>query len=149
MSQINEIKTPPLKGVDWTSERPKESGFYWYREHGSPPEVILWEHDMQWVRIAGNDIPWGDDTSCKIEGEFWPEKLTPPNGMDDCVWTKEHNGGWATQCGELLYFTFPCQVPTKYKFCPHCGRPIHENVRDQGHLPAGETSTNRTDEIGG
>jgi hypothetical protein len=69
----------PAGSVGWTSTRPKEEGFYWYREPGSPPEVILWDHEMQWVRTAGNDIPWGDDMSAKIEGEFWPEKLTPPN----------------------------------------------------------------------
>jgi hypothetical protein len=39
--------------------------------------------------------------------------------------------------------------------CAKCGRWVEEahvifaNVRDQGHLPAEETSTNRTGEIGG
>jgi hypothetical protein len=66
----------------WSRALPTLEGFYWYREEGSKPEVIFWEHDMQWVRTAGSDIPMGADMTHKIEGEFWSEMLNPPNTKD-------------------------------------------------------------------
>ena len=61
----------------WTRELPTVEGFYWYRDDNEP-QVVLWEQDMQWVRIAGNSIPLGNDMTRKITGEFWSVPLIPP-----------------------------------------------------------------------
>jgi hypothetical protein len=62
----------------WTRELPTVEGFYWYRESWAAPEVVLWEQDMQWVRLAGGDVPLGNDMPYKITGEFWSVPLSPP-----------------------------------------------------------------------
>ena len=80
VSTLEYLKSLPTESnlLNWTTDRPKGEGFYWYRDPGRPPEVIFWDYEMQWVRIAGSEIPWGDDMQDKIEGEFWPEKLITP-----------------------------------------------------------------------
>jgi hypothetical protein len=62
----------------WTKDRPKESGFYWYRENGFTG-VIEWDELAKCVMTAGSDINLSDDSGYDIEGEFYSEKLTPPS----------------------------------------------------------------------
>lgn len=64
--------------MTWTKDRPTESGFYWYREKGDLVEVVEWDLEFQCIQVVGCDVPWGDDFGCKIEGEFWPERLEVP-----------------------------------------------------------------------
>jgi len=59
----------------WTTERPAESGFYWYREEHREPEVVRWDVEMEWLELTGNDVPWEGDW---IEGEFWSERVVGP-----------------------------------------------------------------------
>jgi len=67
-----------------------------------------------------------------------------------CEWTQDEDGNWETDCNEVFIFNEGTSVENGFNFCPYCGRPlIQSNASDQGHLPAEETSTNRTDEIGG
>jgi hypothetical protein len=66
----------------WTKELPTQDGYYWYREDGEAPIVIEWEQSMQWVMRTGTDIMIGHDMTSKIDGEFWSERLSPPNVRD-------------------------------------------------------------------
>lgn len=62
--------TPPLGGT-WTKELPEESGFYWYRDDYET-NIVEWDVEMEWIWIAGSDIPQGTDgIGCGITGEFW------------------------------------------------------------------------------
>jgi hypothetical protein len=69
----------PNKAPHWTTDYPTVSGFYWYRERDMPAEVFLWDHDLQWLRQTGNDIPWGEGMAYEVNGQFWSEPLTPPD----------------------------------------------------------------------
>jgi len=73
----------------WTTGRPKESGYYWYRETDTEPELIEWDVEMQWVRRTGSEIALADGHSHEITGEFWPEKITgpPTAGWSACATT--------------------------------------------------------------
>lgn len=64
--------------ITWTHDLPTVSGFYWYHEQPSAPEVIEWDNDMQWLCTPGSDICIGPDTNHPITGKFWPIPLTPP-----------------------------------------------------------------------
>jgi len=64
--------------ITWTKSLPTEDGFYWYKEPKESSIIIWWDQEMQWITACGNDIAWGEDMMCKITGEFWPVKLTPP-----------------------------------------------------------------------
>lgn len=70
-----------METPQWTKDRPAESGYYWYREDGSEPEIIEWAADMQWVMRTGSDIMLADGHSHGIDGEFWPEAIRLPNAI--------------------------------------------------------------------
>ena len=71
----------------WTRQLPKASGYYWYREAADvslpmkweiEPQVIEWDHGLQWVKFTGSDIAAGGGLENTIDGEFWSEPLQPP-----------------------------------------------------------------------
>lgn len=64
---------------DWTTERPGEPGFYWWRLHPSlPPEVVrLVRNPHAWVWFStADDEPHRD--SEKSSSLWWPVRLDPP-----------------------------------------------------------------------
>jgi hypothetical protein len=69
-----------LRMPSWTKERPTEPGFYWYREEDEEPQVVAWNEEMQWAERTGSSIPLFAYIEGRLEGEFWSEKLCPPNG---------------------------------------------------------------------
>jgi hypothetical protein len=66
--------------MNWTTECPAKSGFYWYRSmhRWNEAEVVFYDAEMKWVQFAGSDVPVGECMTQKIDGVFWPEQLQMP-----------------------------------------------------------------------
>lgn len=71
----------PTALAEWTTERPYEPGFYWWRygERDVHPEVVelrnLFDDEWDWT-ILGSE-----ETISAIEGSgslWWPVRLDPP-----------------------------------------------------------------------
>lgn len=70
---------------EWTWQTPAETGFYWYRERNQDPDVIWWDAEDKTFSKPGNESSFGDDCCFKIEGKFWPVKLSPPPFKGPCM----------------------------------------------------------------
>jgi hypothetical protein len=67
----------------WTKELPKESGFYWTRSmflEGSV-EVVEFAVESGIVTCCGDEIGLGGYWSSDPEGEWWPERILPPDEL--------------------------------------------------------------------
>lgn len=45
----------------------------------------------------------------------------PALSDDDCLWTRDNDGAWITDCGSLISFGSD-PAGTGVAFCPFCGR---------------------------
>lgn len=64
--------------MKWTSEPPKENGFYWYRSYGNPPTIVQATTDDTGFRLAyqiGGGIPVLMERSVWCE---WGDKIQEP-----------------------------------------------------------------------
>ncbi len=62
----------------WTTQYPREAGFYWWKNGGHAPQVVevYWSaYDAWWVLFTGTDEAQSAETG---GGEFWSERLTAP-----------------------------------------------------------------------
>jgi hypothetical protein len=69
----------PTALAEWTTERPDEPGFYWYRLHPSlPPEVVrLFQNVHAWVWFTtSDDEPYRE--AFAPHSLWWPIRLDPP-----------------------------------------------------------------------
>lgn len=71
----------------WTTEIPKECGFYWWREGAFDEEPTIVEIDRTidprsvTMFNSGSEIPRAAymREGFQIDGEFWSERLAPPS----------------------------------------------------------------------
>ena len=67
--------------LSWTSEKPKQSGFYFYRQ-SSDEDPILVRVDMEGDRTGNAPVVWlhGDDEAESLEGCHgdWSGPIEPP-----------------------------------------------------------------------
>ncbi len=61
----------------WTTEYPKEEGFFWYREDAQDFSPIVVEAAIINGRVRFY-FPANDEGQCP-DGEFWSERLTRPS----------------------------------------------------------------------
>ncbi len=69
--------------MNWTKELPTENGFYWYRDGSLITKISVVEFiidgDYTRIEFTGSDFNgYFKPEDCAPEGEFWPQRLTPP-----------------------------------------------------------------------
>lgn len=42
-----------------------------------------------------------------------------------CDWKEDEDGYWNTSCNQPMVFEYARPFESGYKFCHHCGKPIH------------------------
>ncbi len=62
---------------EWTSERPRESGWYWMTRDGREPVVVHVDRagDIITVEEPGLDVPW---YMSELDDTLWSGPLVPP-----------------------------------------------------------------------
>lgn len=75
----------------WTTELPKESGAYHFKDAASGiVEIVNWDADDQFMERFGIDFPFtpqAQNAHKRIEGQFWDKPIPSPQGSS--VKTKE------------------------------------------------------------
>lgn len=64
--------------MTFSTTKPKEDGFYWYKENEtSTPLIVEYDHQTTWCMSCGNDIPMHNDNWTEPPDGFYSEKLLP------------------------------------------------------------------------
>ena len=70
----------PTALVEWTTERPNEPGFYWWREREGAIAEVVWLHSVEpphWSVYKESDM----DPAYAPDSLWWPVRIdVPPVG---------------------------------------------------------------------
>jgi hypothetical protein len=48
-----------------------------------------------------------------------------------CEWTEDDDGNWGTACGKTWVYEAGTPKENGHKYCPACGKPMHEGGTDE------------------